>query len=193
MGLTLMMTVGCAMPSRNQPPLPETGGAKYVFVFDDGSHNGFVMPVSQFPLQFERASGIDPLAEAPLFVEFGFSDRKWITGQDRSLDHVLSLLLGEGEGVIAFRFHRSLAGSVPRDGDCHKIMMNREAYTLFVQELLGWLDMTQPVAVTSHADPLYVVASTHPYTLLRNCRHFTERLKRVAEGHGPKSAATAVP
>lgn len=174
--LLLLLTACRAM-------LPVTG-AHPVMVFDEGEHMGLLMLTDDFPIEFHTQTGLATPLEQPKFVEIGFSERQWITGQDRSLAHLLRLMVVDGEGVIVIRYHQSDTGPVFGE-TVSRMTLSEDQIERLTKEMLLWMELGGTVDVDPRGNPRYLVRSTQPYSLLtNNCRDFAQEMSSVATHTG---------
>ncbi len=152
----------CVAPAaRPTSPVP-------IWVVDDGNHNGIVMPAEDAP--FKPAG-----TAAGSFVEYGFSDRRWMREGTLSAGRIWELIVGQNEGVIVLRVHECIDDAT-RERMPRKILARREDFARLSDELWGWVRRDGRVEEHQGAPPTFVIESTHAYSLLNNCRVFTARL-----------------
>lgn len=141
-----------------------------VWLVDDGYHNALILP--------REALFFDPLldhtgsaAQHP-WIEVSLSERAWVLGIDRSSLRALRLLVDPGQAVITFQYHQSLEPAL----DSRRVQSwtwTKEELTRWNRFVKTWSDLEQPVERLDGSQPVYMVGSSYPYTLLRNCRAFT--------------------
>lgn len=148
-----------------------------VWLVDDGYHNALIAP--------REAIFFDPLldhmgsaAQHP-WVEVSLSERAWVLGIDRSSLRALQMLVDPGQAVITFQYHQSLNAALG-SRRVRSWTWADEELTRWNRFLEAWSDLEQPVERLGGSQPVYMVRSSYPYTLLRNCRAFTAESLRAA-------------
>ena len=167
--------LACGLVSCIAPFEPSKSGEVLpVWYVDDGVHNAVVLSVDDAPyLPHLTDPSADP--NAIRYVEYGFSDRRWVLGEDRSLGHVWSLLVNQGEGVVVVRVHPHVE-SVRAQRFFAELQAKRDHLLAFRAELTSWVKPSSRGWILPSESTMYVVSSTRPYTVKANCREFTDLL-----------------
>jgi hypothetical protein len=157
--------LGCAVRSESGTPLPPQ-----LFLVDDGQHNGFL--VERRGLRFDPLKDQLGQSTGPRWVEVALTERDWMLGVDRSTLRALRMLIDPGQAMITYLYHEDLAEAVG-SRSLEPIPTTPSGLESWNQFLAQWSDFTAPVERLSGEQVAYLVRSTYPYTLLRNCRVFT--------------------
>lgn len=169
-GAALLALTGCQAP-------PEPGAAREhrLWVVDDGYHKGLLLPVELAPLRPDLQFPVD--GSAPTYLEFGYSERDWILGTHRDLEHVRRLLVERGVGVLVVQAWADLETAVAGRHHC-AYRCSEEQLGCLREAIAGWIDTGGSVGIREGATPMYVISSSRPYTLIHNCRWFADSLLR---------------
>jgi hypothetical protein len=153
----------CTAPTPHQELDPAP-----VWVVDDGNHNGILLRCADASLLPRGASPDD-------FVEYGFSDLRWM--QERRLDakRVWELLVREHQGVLVVRIHGSLE-EAQGTRTLRPMRTTRQSLDQLNSEIWRWVQRDGFVEEQQGEPPTFLVESTMKYSLLNNCRAFTARL-----------------
>jgi hypothetical protein len=169
-----LILCGCSSRAGTEP-IPK--GVE-IAVFNDGFHSGFLIPREFFALEvhsrFTQAS--------KSFVEVGFSDWQWVTGQDRSPSHVSRLLFVPGEGALIIKLKEAPDITSLQDSRsfAFSITVDQETLEKINAEIIRWLDLRRP-GVAAKQDPgAHYFHTTPPYLLSRNCHDFTAKILQSA-------------
>jgi hypothetical protein len=168
----MLIASSCAAPRPDGlQPVP-------IWVVDDGNHNGIVVSAKDAPLKPSETA-------ATLFVEYGFSDRRWMQERTLTLRRIWELIARKNEGVIVLRVHASLeAATLQRKN--HRVLAHPAEFARLSDELWRWVRRDGLVEKHEGPTPTFVIASTHSYSLLNNCRVFTARLlQQLADPNKP--------
>lgn len=146
-----------------------------LWVVDDGSHNGIVLPIDSAPVRPDAHSPVP--AVGARFIEYGFSDRDWMLGRGPTPTHLWDMLLGRGDGVVVVRMHSDLDSAL--EGRKSRPLHTDSAGLRRLGEELGrWIRRGGRIEVLEGEILTFSMESTRQYSLLLNCRKFTTRLLR---------------
>lgn len=149
-----------------------------LWVVDDGSHNGIVLPLEVAPVRPDIHSPVP--AVGARYVEYGFSDRDWMLGRGPTPTHLWDMLLGRGDGVVVVRMHADLDSAL-EGRKSQPIRTDSAGLRRLGDELGRWIRRDGRIEVLEGEILTFSMESTRQYSLLRNCRKFTSRLLRQLE------------
>lgn len=165
-----LMLCGCSSRAVVEP-IPTS---VEIAVFNDGFHSGLLIPRDSFALEVHSNFTDKSLS----YVEVGFSDWQWITGQDRSPKHISRLLILPGDGALIVKLKEVPDITSLKDSRCFafSIKIDQETLDKINAEIIRWIDLRRP-GVASKQDPgAHYFHSTKPYLLSGNCHDFTAQL-----------------
>ncbi len=109
------------------------------------------------------------------FVEYGFSDLRWMKERTLDVQRIWELLVREQEGVVVVRLHRSLEDA-HFERRMRPMQASRQSLDRLNSEIWRWVRRDGFVERQAGEPPTYLIESTASYSLLNNCRAFTARL-----------------
>ena len=168
----LLLTVLASLLSACQSaPRVGQSGRTDVWILDDGMHVGILMRAADLPLDRFSAKGT-AFADAR-YIEFGFSELRWAMGDPAIIGDILMRPHGTYEGVVIVQPHFSLADAAEGRKAERRIMTGQDVVR--VTESIGeWLCRPLSAELSPLRPNLWVLRSSHPYTLFCNCRYFVD-------------------
>ena len=169
-----LLASGCTRRSTPAAPGPTV---LTVWFFSNGFHSGVLVPTAAV-----ATLGLDPQARPGPWLEIGFGETAWTTGDDRSFWRIIRLVVWRSEGVFLMEDRPLCARSADYGHDaCRywRVELDAARRTALLATLDDWIDRRR-WRQDDPDDSFFYRPAKRTYHLSQNCHDFTADAARAA-------------